>query len=362
VTRSRLAGQLLDWYQNNARDLPWRGHPDPYTIWVSEIMLQQTRVETVIPYFERWMERFPTIQALADASQQEVLSAWEGLGYYRRAHNLQRAAVTLIMQHDGELPRDVKELQALPGIGRYTAGAIASMAFGLDEPALDGNIRRVLARVFNVSEPARSSVGEKLLWSLARENLPSGRASEYNQALMDLGALICTPNDPNCTICPLRTICAAYELGLQTDRPVLPARPETPHHTVTAAVIERAGSYLLSQRPTGGLLGGLWEFPGGKTLPDEDLETCLKREICEELGVDVQVGELLGKYRHAYTHFKITLYAYRCSLSPVAVPQPVQSNTLRWVLRGELSGYPMGKIDRQIARKLTQTPSQTSSR
>lgn len=353
MTRPLLANLLLAWYQKNARDLPWRGHADPYTIWVSEIMLQQTRVETVIPYFNRWMERFPTVQALAEAPPQAVLSAWEGLGYYRRAHHLQRAAITLVEQYGGELPRDVKKLQALPGVGRYTAGAIASMAFGLDEPALDGNIRRVLARVFNVSVPARSSAGEKHLWSLARENLPSGQASDYNQALMDLGALICTPRDPDCRACPLQTICAACELGLQSERPVLSARPKTPHVTVTAAIIERDGRYLLAQRPAGGLLGGLWEFPGGKTLPGEDLETCLRREICEELGVDIQVGKSLGKYRHAYTHFKVTLYAYRCSLASQAEPRPIQPTSLRWVPVEALADFPMGKIDRQIAVNLS---------
>jgi A/G-specific adenine glycosylase len=352
VTRPLLADLLLDWYQKNARDLPWRGHPDPYTIWVSEIMLQQTRVETVIPYFTRWMERFPTIQSLAEAPQQAILSAWEGLGYYRRAHHLQMAAITLVKQYGGKLPQDAKKLQLLPGVGRYTAGAIASMAFGLDEPALDGNIRRVLARVYNVSEPARSSAGEKLLWLLARENLPSGQASEYNQALMDLGALICTPRDPDCPACPLQKICAACELGIQSERPVVSARPETPHYTVTAAIIERENCYLLAQRPADGLLGGLWEFPGGKTLPGEDLETCLQREICEELGVDIQVGEPLGKYRHAYTHFKVTLYAYRCSLATQAEPQPIKATSLRWVPVEALSDFPMGKIDRQIAVKL----------
>ncbi len=355
MNRPLLADRLLAWYKKNARDLPWRGHPDPYAIWVSEIMLQQTRVETVIPYFERWMDRFPTIQLLAEAPQQAVLSIWEGLGYYRRAHNLQKAAKLLVKEHDGELPRDTKTLRSLPGIGRYTAGAIASIAFGMDEPALDGNIRRVLARVFNVSEPARSPAGEKRLWALARQHLPLGQASAYNQALMDLGASICTPRDPNCQSCPLHTICAAYELGLQSERPVLSARPEIPHYTVTAAVIERNGSYLIAQRPPDGLLGGLWEFPGGKTLPGEDLETCVRREIREELGVDIQVGEPLGKYRHAYTHFKVTLHAYRCRLTNQVQPQPIQATTLRWVPVEELPDYPMGKIDRQIAKNLAQT-------
>lgn len=361
MIRPLLAERLLDWYKQNARELPWRGHPDPYAVWVSEIMLQQTRVDTVIPYYVRWMERFPTIHELAEASQQAILSAWEGLGYYRRAHNLQRAAQTLVRHTGGELPRDIKSLQALPGIGRYTAGAIASMAFGQDEPALDGNIRRILARVFNVSEPARSPAGENLLWSLARENLPPGQAGAYNQALMDLGTLICTPRNPDCLNCPLNTLCDAYDLGIQSERPVLAARPETPHYTVTAAVIERDGTFLLAQRPPDGLLGGLWEFPGGKILPGENLESCLRREIWEELGVEIQVKEPLGKYRHAYTHFKVTLHAYQCSLANEAEPQPNQASSLRWVRLAELQAYPMGKLDRRIASQLIQTAQQIGS-
>ncbi len=354
MKRPLLAVKLLDWYKQNARELPWRDHPDPYAVWVSEIMLQQTRVDTVIPYFVRWIALFPTVFELAGASQQVVLSAWEGLGYYSRARNLHKAAQTLVAQSGGELPRDIKRLQALPGIGRYTAGAIASMAFGLDEPALDGNIRRVLARVFNVSDPVRSPAGEKRLWSLARENLPPGQAGAFNQALMDLGTLICTPRNPNCSDCPLHPHCDAYALGNQNERPVMAARSAIPHYTVTAAVIEKHGTFLLAQRPPDGLLGGLWEFPGGKALPDEALESCLRREICEELGVAVHVGEPLGKFRHAYTHFKVTLHAYRCSMAAEAQPRPIEASSLRWVQPDDLQAYPMGKLDRLIATQLIQ--------
>jgi A/G-specific adenine glycosylase len=332
--------------------MPWRDHPDPYAIWVSEIMLQQTRVETVIPYFERWMGRFPTLETLAHASQQDVLSAWEGLGYYSRARNLHRAAQIVLHEHQGQVPAELDALRRLPGIGRYTAGAIASLAFGLDEPALDANIRRVLARAFNVSLPARSPQGERQLWALAREHLPPGRAGDYNQALMDLGSQVCTPRAPRCLICPLAELCQARALGLQEQRPVLEARPETPHYMVTAAVIERQGQILIAQRPPDGLLGGLWEFPGGKVEPGEDLPTSLKREIREELDAEIEVGETLGEYRHAYTHFKVTLHAFRCTLSNRREPRPVQVSDLRWAAPAELEDFPMGKIDRQIARRI----------
>src|SRR5689334_5898798 len=182
---TELASRLLTWFHAHGRTLPWRKHPDPYAIWVSEIMLQQTRVETVIPYFEKWMKSFQTIRALAKADQQDVLNAWEGLGYYSRARNLHKAAKMVAEKFNGELPRDLNDLRNLPGIGRYTVGAIASMAFGMDEPTLDGNLRRVFSRIYDVSEFADSPVGEKILWELAAENLPKGQAGDYNQALMD---------------------------------------------------------------------------------------------------------------------------------------------------------------------------------
>ena len=349
--QSAFSSQLLDWYTHNARQLPWRDHKDPYAIWVSEIMLQQTRVETVKPYFERWMARFPTIQALAEASQQDVLAAWEGLGYYTRARNLHRAAQQVMEDFDGQLPRDPQDLQRLPGIGRYTAGAIASMAFGLDVATLDGNIRRVLARVFDVGEPAQAPEGLQRLWELAEEHLPLGHAGDYNQALMDLGSMLCTPRQPDCPRCPVKRLCQACTLGIQEQRPVVKSRPAVPHYTVTAAVIRREGQVLIAQRPAEGLLGGLWEFPGGKLQDGEDLPECLRREICEELGVDISVGAQIGVYRHAYTHFRVTLHAFNCLLEQ-GEPQALEATDLRWVPPARLEEFPMGKIDRQIATQI----------
>jgi A/G-specific adenine glycosylase len=314
-------------------------------------MLQQTRVETVLPYFETWMQRFPDIASLASASLQDVLAVWEGLGYYGRARNLYHAAQVVVGEFGGELPQDIRLLRKLPGVGRYTAAAIASLAFGRDEPTLDGNIRRVLARHFNISEDARSTQGEQILWELAQQNLPAGQAAEYNQALMDLGALICTPRAPKCKECPLEDTCEARRLGIQEQRPVLLPKPMVPHYTVTAAVISRGGKVLIACRPPHGLLGGLWEFPGGKQQEGEDLPACLRREICEELDVLVQVGTQLGVFRHAYTHFRVTLHAFWCTLES-GEPRPVQVADVRWVFPSELSTYPMGKIDRQIARTL----------
>ena len=349
---TEFAHRLLAWYAQNARQLPWRNHPDPYAVWVSEIMLQQTRVETVIPYFERWMQLFPGVAELAAAPEQAVLRAWEGLGYYSRARNLQRAARQVMTDHGGRLPADRAALEKLPGIGRYTAGAIASMAFGLDAPALDGNIRRVLARLFAVRLPARSPQGERALWALAEANLPPGRAGDFNQALMDLGSGVCTPRAPQCLLCPLRELCQATAQGIQEELPVLAARAEVPHYLVTAAVIQREGRVLIARRPAEGLLGGLWEFPGGKVEPGESLPQGLTREIKEELDAEIEVGEALGVYRHAYTHFKVTLHAFFCRLHNGTQPRALEASELRWVTPPELAEFPMGKIDRMISRDL----------
>lgn len=351
VPMNEFSRRLLHWYERHGRRLPWRGRSDPYAVWVSEIMLQQTRVEAVIPYFERWMARFPTIADLAAAAEQEVLSFWEGLGYYRRARNLWLAARQVVAEHDGRLPEDPAALQKLPGIGRYTAAAIASIAFGRDVPTLDGNLRRVLARVFDVETPADSSAGEALLWSLAGENVPPGRAGDYNQALMDLGATVCLPRKPRCPACPLLGLCRAAAAGTQEARPVLKPKQEVPHYLVTAAVLRRDGKVLLAQRLRSGLLGGLWEFPGGKVCPGESLADGLRREIREELGAEIRVGEEFGVYRHAYTHFRITLHAFLCELLD-GEPRPLAAADLAWVAPEALADYPMGKVDRQIARRL----------
>ena len=348
---TEIAPRLLTWYRLNARKLPWRGTNDPYAVWVSEIMLQQTRVETVIPYFERWMERFPTLKSLAQASEQDVLQAWEGLGYYSRGRNLHRAAQQVMEQFGGEIPAKREGLEKLPGVGRYTAGAIASIAFNQDEAALDGNIRRVLARLFSMKLPARSSQGEMRLWELARRCLSHGGAGDFNQALMDLGATICTPQKPACLVCPLSELCRARAEGMQEELPVLAQRAPVPHYTVTAAVMQRGETVLIARRPSHGLLGGLWEFPGGKVGEGESLQQALQREIREELAAEIEVGEDFGVYRHAFTHFKITLHAFLCTVAG-GEPQALEASEIRWVEPDRLKDFPMGKVDRQIASRL----------
>jgi A/G-specific adenine glycosylase len=351
---SEFSARILRWYEMHARSLPWRvpptqtavQHPDPYAVWVSEIMLQQTRVETVIPYFKRWLELFPTLPSLAEASQQNVLAAWEGLGYYSRARNLHEAARIVVTEYKGELPREVSQLRQLPGIGRYTAGAIASIAFNRDVPTLDGNLRRVFSRFFDVSQPLGSPAGEESLWALAREYLPSGRAGDYNQALMDLGAAICLPRKPSCGLCPLEELCRARALGVQEQRPVRKRRVPLPHRLKAAAVIVLDGHVLLNRRPARGLLGGMWEFPSAEVAADSPQE--LVAAIRAEYRLEPHPLARLGELKHAYTHFTLTESVYRCEL--VGRRDDLWGRPeLKWVGFGELEEYPMGKVDRAIA-------------
>lgn len=335
-----LSDRLLAWYQQNGRRLPWRGLREPYAIWVSEIMLQQTQVNTVIPYFERWMRRFPNVVTLARASERDVLAAWEGLGYYGRARNMHKAAMIVHEAYGGMLPGEVKSLRGLPGIGRYTAAAIASIGFGRDAAALDGNMRRVLARVFNIIEFADSPAGEKELWDLATAHLPAGRGGDYNQALMDLGATVCLPRRPLCSVCPLSDLCEARALGVQAERPLLKPRPPIPTRVHAAAVMVRGGAVLLARRPSSGLLGGLWEFPNARVGADPALELPPALEAAYRL--KVRTGPALGTFRHAYTHFKVIVHVFSCQAE--SAPE-----NLTWAAVASLADYPMGKLDRQIA-------------
>ncbi len=342
---------LIDWYQKNARSLPWRGLSDPYAIWVSEIMLQQTRVDTVIPYFERWLNLFPDISSLAAASEQAVLKAWEGLGYYSRARAMHRTAGLLVEKFNACLPDDHETLTRLPGIGPYTAAAIASIAFGLPFAVVDGNVKRVLARLLPYTQAVNTPSAEKDLRVKAHSLLPVKNPGDYNQAIMELGALICLPRSPKCSICPVSSLCTAYKENRQSELPVMKEKSIVPHITVTAGILHQDGKVLIAKRPSSGLLGGMWEFPGGKVETDETHAQALARELHEELGINATAGELLGEYHHAYTHFRVTLFAYHASVVSGEI-KALQPSELQWVQITELEKYPMGKIDRMISRDL----------
>jgi A/G-specific adenine glycosylase len=359
--------RILKWYGRRRRDLPWRRSCDPYRVWISEIMLQQTQVETVKPYFRRFVRRFPSIRSLAKAPADAVMKAWEGLGYYARARNLHRAAKTISADFGGRLPETPEELMKLPGIGRSTAGAISSIAFGRAAPVLDGNIGRVLCRVFRVRSNLTGSRTRKKLWTLAEElllaNRPfggpehsrTGSPGDFNQALMDLGATVCIPRNPHCGVCPLATVCLARAHGEQDKLPVKTKRKPTPHYDVAVGIIRRGKRLLIDRRKPEGLLGGLWEFPGGKRKEDESLEACLAREIGEELGIRVKVLCPLMSVPHAYTHFRITLHVYECRYVS-GRPRAIGCAEWRWVRPDELDRYAFPSANRKVIEALRTLP------
>jgi A/G-specific adenine glycosylase len=345
--------KLIEWFDLNQRNLPWRETSDPYRIWVSEIMLQQTRVDTVIPYYHRFLEAFPDLPSLAEADRQTLMRKWEGLGYYSRARNMQDAARTVVESCDGKLPEEYDQLIRLKGIGPYTAAAISSIAWNHPHAVVDGNVIRVLSRYFGLESEMRSQKSRKEIQEIAQELIDHERPGDFNQALMELGATVCKPANPTCGKCPLAGECRAFRLSATDRIPYLPKKKPIPHHTIAVGVVARDEKLLIALRPEEKMLGGLWEFPGGKKRDDENVESAVRRELSEELGVDVEVGERIAKIRHTYSHFKITLHAHLCILTPSAqIPEPRSSQEVRWVTREELEDYPFPKANRELTARL----------
>ena len=355
----RFRKQLLIWYDDNKRQLPWRDVDDPYQVWISEIMLQQTRVEQMRGYFERFVAAFPTVTALANAAEQDVLKVWEGLGYYARARRLQAAAREISARHDGQLPENYEDLMRLPGIGPYSAAAISSIAFDQDHPVLDGNVTRVLCRILHIEDDPRRAAVKNQLIAACEQLLARGRAGDFNQAMMELGARVCTPARPGCGTCPVMSFCRAQaELD---DPAVLPAKPRKrprPHYEVAAGLIWKGRRLLIAQRPAGAMLGGLWEFPGGKQERGESLAECLRREIREELDIAIDVGDHLVSVDHGYSHFTITLHALEARYVE-GKPRAVGCHDWKWVAPRSLGDYPMPRADRLVLERLAQDSGQS---
>jgi A/G-specific adenine glycosylase len=312
----RLQIALINWYELRRRDLPWRKTRDPYAIWVSEVMLQQTQVKTVLGYYERWMQRFPSVKALAAAEDADVLHAWQGLGYYSRARRLLAGARAVAERHGGKLPRDVEALLALPGIGPYSAGAIASIAFGLPEPIVDGNVVRVLCRLFALEgDPAKAPLKQRL-WQLARELVPADQPSEFNQSLMELGATICTPTSPRCPECPVAKQCQALARGLERELPQLAKRKAPTEVRTAAAYVRRADRVLLRQLPADApRWAGLWVLPFSELRATEPPAAGATRAL-DEIGLKSSAGATLRDARHTITRFRIVLSVVECALAP----------------------------------------------
>jgi A/G-specific adenine glycosylase len=343
--------RLLSWFRKNAADYPWRRTRDPYRIWLSEMLLQQTRSETVLAYYERFTEAFPDVHVLAVASEDRVLKLWEGLGYYARARNLHRAARIIADEYRGHFPTSAEALQRLPGVGRYTAGAVASIAYGERVPVVDGNVKRVLTRIFRITECVDRAGTTRDLWTLAGVLVPAETPGAFNQALMELGARVCLPRSPRCKECPVRESCEASSHGDPESFPVRKARKERPHREVVAAAICREGRYLLGKRPPSGMLGGLWEFPGGAVREGETHGEALRRKLSEELGITAKVGPLLGSVDHGFSHFTMTLYLYRCEHLE-GHPCAGHYADTRWIPSSRFDRYALPAADRKLLDRL----------
>ncbi len=332
--------------------MPWRGVDDLYFVWVSEVMLQQTRVDQALPYFQRFIHRFPTIESLARADLGDVLLLWEGLGYYSRARHLHRAAGIVVNERGGRIPAEYTEFRSLPGVGPYTAAAVLSIARGLPYAAVDGNVVRVLTRVFAVGDVSGMAGTKRRIQALADELMDRRRPGAFNEALMELGAVICTPRRPKCPECPLRELCEAYREGRPEAYPVSAEKKPVPHYDVVVAVIKNPeGRLYIQKRPEKGLLGGLWEFPGGKRENGETLSEACERELREELGFDVTLGEPFHRLSHAYSHFRITLHAFR-GVAESGCGGPKSGIPSAWVAVDELNRYAFPRANRRLIEYL----------
>ncbi|MBI4750960.1 MAG: A/G-specific adenine glycosylase [Acidobacteria bacterium] len=336
--------QLLDWYDQTKRDLPWRQTSDPYLIWVSEIMLQQTQVSRVVEYFTRFTEHFPMVEALATAEIDDVLKQWEGLGYYSRARSLHQAAQKVVTDHGGKLPATYGGLLKLPGFGPYTAAAVASIAFGEAVAAVDGNVNRVIARLTNFHESIKSAKALAHIRQDAGQLLDLEQPGDFNQALMELGATACRPGVPLCLVCPVAAHCAARKAGTAAQLPIRPAAVVRPAVQAACGIVVHQGNRLMIHRDQQRLLGGLWEFPGGRCRPDEAPESACRRHFQEKLGLEISVGNHLVSVNHTFTHFQVTLHAFYCQINL----GELSVSNCQWVPLGKASSLALTRTARKI--------------
>ncbi len=343
---------LLDWYRKESRkNLPWRKNRDPYRVWISEAMLQQTQVATVIPYYQRFLRRFPTVRALSRAPLTEVLESWSGLGYYSRAKNLHACAQQIVRDHSGKLPDQVDALMKLPGIGRYTAGAIASIAFDRPAPVLDGNVQRVFSRYFGIREDPRSAPVQRRLWELAEQRVPPEAPGDFNQALMDLGATVCTPRQPRCGSCPLLAGCIARRRGWQDSIPPPRPAPLRKKLSYPCALLQKGGLVLIARRPIATLLPGLWEFPGGEQREGESPLAALRNRLAERLGITVEEPKPLTTLLQILSHRELEIRLFDCRWDKKALRLRWYTQA-RWIPRKKLGGIPFTAGMAKVADKI----------
>jgi A/G-specific adenine glycosylase len=348
-----LRQALVEWYLTNRRDLPWRKTKNPYHVWVSEVMLQQTQVNTAVPFYHRFLQRFPDFKRLAQADLQAVLKAWEGLGYYARARNLHKAAAIVINLHAGLVPQNWEDFRKLPGVGDYIAAAVLSIAFDQPYPVVDGNVKRVLARLTLIEDPANNSSSLKKFRQTAAQLLDIRQPGTFNQAMMELGALVCKPQNPLCSACPVGPMCRAYQTDRVAQFPKKLIKPPTPQYRIAVGVVIKNGWMLITRRKPEGLLGGLWEFPGGKIRQGENAAAACIREIKEEVNLVIRTDSHLASVKHAYTHFKILMDVFCCAYvaGRVKLNGPVDH---RWIRLDQLEDYPFPKANHKFLPQLRQ--------
>lgn len=344
----KFQAELAAWYHANHRKLPWRKSQNPYHIWISEVMLQQTQVTTVIPYFLKFIDRFPHLENLARADLETVLKMWEGLGYYARARNLHKAVQIVENEWNGIVPDHIETFRHLPGVGDYIASAVQSIAFDHPLAVADGNVKRVLSRLFKLKHPANHASSHKKFKSFADKILNKKEPGLHNQAMMELGALVCIPGTPACSSCPVTGFCSAFLSGSTASYPVRISRKKTPTYQIAVGVIRKNGKLLITRRKLDGLLGGLWEFPGGKLRPDETAPSACIREIKEETGITVRVSSQLTTVQHAFTHFKIIMDVFFCDYvsGRICLNGPIDH---KWIRPGDIDQFAFPKANLKFA-------------
>ena len=338
---------IIAWYGNHKRDLPFRNTSDPYKIWLSEIMLQQTQIKTAIPYYKRWIKKMPTLEHVVKTNEEDLLKLWEGLGYYNRLHNFYKAVTLVFNKYGGVIPNNYDKFLSLPGVGKYTAAAVLSIAYQKPYPAIDVNIKRVLARYLGIKN--FTIFNKKKISKILNLSIDKFNPGQFNQAIMELGALICSPRSPSCLRCPIKNNCKAYRSKNPEEYPTRLKKKEKPHYHVAAGLIWRGETFYIQKRKRSGMLPGLWEFPGTKKRKGEGLENALKRGIQKDCGISIKITNKIGRVQHAYSHFSITFHGFNCIEKRKKI---VNSDKSNWICKTEFNKYTFPQANHKLLKLL----------